>query len=484
LSIESRFRETIARHQMIRPGERVLAAVSGGPDSTALLSLLCGAAIDLKLEIHVAHLDHGWRGRESARDAEFVRRLAMRHGAPVTVGHVDPKVRKRAASGAVGRRQSSLEARARSVRTRFLRETAAAIGASRIALGHTRDDQAESLLLRLLRGSGRLGLAGTYPVVDGLFIRPLIDLRRKDVLAHLKRRHLGYRIDSTNRDPGLTRNRIRRRLIPRLAKEFNPEVVEALARAADTLRDEEAYLAGLAEEAFTRLARPVPSGSGVDFPLPGLEDLPKALLRRVIRLACARTRGRLHGITSAHVRQVVEILERRGGAVHLPDGLRAVARSGVLRFGPVDPASAGPASVGATQGEASGEAPIEALCPVPGEVSLPGFDARLRARVLERRGPTPAPGPSRACLDADLMAGPLLVRPRRPGDRFTPLGGPGSRKVKAFLIDRKVPVDERGRIPLVLSRGKIAWVVGHQIDDRFKVTPRTRRILVLEKEPR
>lgn len=481
--IERRFLDTIARHGMIAPGDQVLVAVSGGPDSTALLALLCDVAADLKIGIHVAHLDHGWRGSESARDAEFVRRLAMRCKVPVTVGHVDPGTWRVAGTDGARRRQSSLEARARSVRRRFLRQTAAAVGATRIALGHTRDDQAESLLLRLLRGSGRLGLAGIYPVVDGCFIRPLLDIRRRDILEYLRRRRQPYRSDSTNRDLGLTRNRIRHRLIPRLARDYNPEVIEALAGAADLLRDEEAYLSDLAEAACARLIRATPQG--VAFGLEELRELPPALLRRVVRMAWARTRGRLHGITSRHVRQVLDVLSRRGGGVvHLPDGVRVAAGSGELRF------------LSGAGGAAPAEPPREALCPVPGEVSLPGFGLRLRARLLERRQPGPAPdlgrapdpgpepGPGRACLDADLLPGPLLIRPRRPGDRFTPLGAPGTRKIKSFLIDRKVPVDERGRIPLVLSGGRIAWVVGHQIDDRFKVTPRTRRILVLEKESR
>jgi tRNA(Ile)-lysidine synthase len=475
VSIERRLRDTIARHRMIEPGDVVLAAVSGGPDSTALLLLLCHAAADLKFAIHVAHLDHGWRGRESERDAEFVRRLALRFRLPVTIGHADPRTWKVAGSDGVRRRQSSLEARGREVRNRFLRETAAAVGASRIALGHTRDDQAESLLLRLLRGSGRLGLAGIYPVVDGLIIRPLLEIRRREILAYLKRRRQPHRVDRTNRDLELTRNRIRHRLIPLLARGYNPEIVEALAGAADLLRDEEAYLNEQADSICARLARV--TSSGVVFGLPELKALPPALLRRVVRTACARARGRLHGLTSRHVRQVIDLLSLPGGGkTHLPDGLRVLARSGELRF----TSEAG--------GEAPGEPPREALCPIPGEVSLPGFGLRLKARLLERREAGPwrglEPGPGRACLDADLLTGPLLIRPRRPGDRFAPLGGPGTRKVKEFLIDRKVPVDERGRIPLVLSAGRIAWVVGHQIDDRFKVTPRTRRILVLEKEPR
>jgi tRNA(Ile)-lysidine synthetase-like protein len=176
---------------MVRRGERVLVAVSGGPDSTALLSLFVRAAPDLGVTLHVAHLDHGWRA-SSARDAEFVRRLALRFRIPVTVGHIDPAAWKAtpARRPAGERRQSSLEARARTLRQRFLRSTAEQVGATRIALGHTLDDQAETLLLRLLRGSGARGLAGIHPVVDGLFIRPLLGAPRIAILSYLKARRL------------------------------------------------------------------------------------------------------------------------------------------------------------------------------------------------------------------------------------------------------------------------------------------------------
>ena len=474
MTIEKRFRDTISRHQMLRPGHLVLVAVSGGPDSTALLTLLGDAAGELGIGLHVAHLNHGWRGRGADRDAAWVRRLAARRKLPVTVGNVEPGAWKRGVGGSF-----SLEARARTLRLRFLRDTARAVGATRIALGHTRDDQAESFLLRLLRGSGRLGLAGTYPIVDGLFVRPLLDLRRRDLLAWLRRHKVRYRLDPTNRDLRLTRNRIRHRLIPRLEKDFNPEVVEALARAADLLRDEETYLGEVSAEAFARLARHGADGSTLA--VDALRGLSVALRRRVVRLAIASVRGHLRGIDRDHVEEILRLLERPGAArTGLPDGLQARVRAGNLHLGMEDSAAppAGPALV--------------ALCPVPGEVPLPGFGMRLRARLLDRAaggpvppdGPGSAPGPGRACLDADRLTGPLLIRARRPGDRFVPLNGPGTRKVKSFLIDRKVPVDERGRIPLVLSGDRIAWVVGHQIDDRFKVTTETRRMLVLEKEPR
>ncbi|PYT13302.1 MAG: tRNA lysidine(34) synthetase TilS [Acidobacteria bacterium] len=475
-ALERQVRRTIARYDMLRPGERVLVAVSGGPDSTTLLSILHRLAPEMNLELHVAHLDHGWRAAASARDAEFVRRLGVRLGLPVTVGHLGARVWQ-----SHPRRQSSREARARELRNTFLIETAREIGAQKVALGHTRDDQAESFLMRLLRGSGPRGLAGTYPVVDGVIIRPLIDVRRRDLLDYLRQRHLSYRIDATNRDLALTRNRIRRSLLPLLERQFNPNVVEALAHAADLLRDEDNYLGELAQEKFRDIA--TRRGESVVLRARAVQELPVPLRRRILRLALAEARGDLRRIALQHVEQSLSLLEerRRRGRVSLPDGTAVDREGDHLRIVRRIPA--------ADQAPGSGEAASlrEALCPVPGEVALPGFGLRLRATVVPRaEAPVDlrSAGKDRAYLDADLLPGPLLIRPRRPGDRFVPLGAPGTRKVKSFLIDRKVPVDERGRIPLVLSGDRIAWVVDHEIDDRFKVTDRTSRILVLEKAPR
>ena len=475
-TVERQVRRTIARYEMLRPQDRVLVAVSGGSDSTALLALLHRLAPEMKLDLHVAHLDHGWRGRASARDAEFVRRTAVRLRLPVTVGHLGPRVWQ-AGEG----RQSSREARARELRHRFLVETAREIGAHKVALGHTRDDQAESFLLRLLRGSGARGLAGTYPVVDGFIIRPLIDTRRGDLLAYLKEKHVSYRVDATNRDLTLTRNRVRRKLLPLLEREFNPNIVEALAHAADLLRDEDNYLGDLAEAKYRQIVSR--RGDSVVLRARELQDLPVPVRRRILRLALAEVRGDLRRIALQHVEQSLSLLDgpRRRGRVSLPDGTAVDVREGQLRIAR-QAGAAGPETDAGTEARS----PREALCPVPGEVALPGFGLRLRATVVPREELSVdlrTGGRERAFLDADLLPGPLLIRPRRPGDRFVPLGAPGTRKVKSFLIDRKVPVDDRGRIPLVLSGDRIAWVVDHEIDDRFKVTDATRRILVLEKAP-
>ena len=457
--IPTAFLEAIQRRRMIRRGDRVLVAVSGGSDSTALLALLAGAAADLGIELHVAHLDHGWRGKTSARDAEFVRRLALSFRLPVTVGHLDP---------AMWRRRSSREARARVLRRRFLEATAAEVGAQRIALGHTLDDQAESLLMRLLRGSGRRGLAGIHPVVDGLYIRPLLGLRRADLRAWLRKRRLRWREDVTNRDLSLTRNRVRRRLLPFLEREFNPKATVVLARTASLLRDEEEWLEGLTDGAYGAAASEQPGRVALDHRR--LADMPRALQRRVARRAVARCLGHLRGIDQRHIDRALDLLDTgRRRRTDLPGGLqvRRDPRHLILEVRNSRNAEA---------------AELTGMCPIPGELRFPLL--RLTARLAAEGVPLPKPGPDRALLDADLVKGPLVVRPRRPGDRFHPQGAPGTRRLKSFLIDRKIPVDERGRIPLVLSGERIAWVVGHRIDDRFKITPATRRVLVLTKETR
>ncbi|HET8947142.1 MAG TPA: tRNA lysidine(34) synthetase TilS, partial [Candidatus Polarisedimenticolia bacterium] len=260
--IEKKFLEALRRETRVRPGERILVAVSGGSDSTALLALFAGAARELGVDLHVAHLDHGWRGAASARDAEFVRRLALSFRIPVTVGHLQEPPRSVPAAPAHGpgprqRRQSSREARARILRRRFLEATAAEVGARHIALGHTLDDQAESLLLRLLRGSGRRGLSGIHPVVDGLYIRPLLELRRDALRAWLRAHRLRWREDRTNRDLSFARNRVRLRLLPRLEREFNARATVVLARTAHLLRDEEDWLESLTDAAYRSAATDV-----------------------------------------------------------------------------------------------------------------------------------------------------------------------------------------------------------------------------------
>jgi len=458
------FKAVLARDGMWTPGTGVLAAVSGGADSTCLLDLFRRLREESPFDLTVAHLNHSLRGAESDRDEEFVRSLAGRLGLPFHVRRLSP--------GSLEGSKDGLEAAARRARYAFLEETARETGAKRVALGHTRDDQAETFLLRLVRGSGTRGLAGIYPVVEGLFIRPLLGVGRSDVEAYLKERSLPWRLDSSNADPGRTRNRIRSLLLPLLREEFNPEIVPALSRATEILREEEAYLDEVTRHLARRLLRR--EASGVALSIPAVRVLHPALRRRLLRRALEEAGGR--GPAAPAGFEAVEALEelaregRHGAAVSLGGGLEARVLYSDLSL--LDTLSDPPLQ---------GDVPL----PVPGEAALPGLGLLLKAREVEASSigdPRTGSASDRALLDADALPGPLLVRSRRSGDTFRPLGCAGEAKLKSYLIDRKVPRPARERVPLVVSGSRIAWVVGFQIDDRYKVTPGTRRILVLSKE--
>ena len=459
------FKNTLSRRWMWRPGESVLAAVSGGPDSTCLLSLFVELREESPFPLAVAHLNHGLRNRESDADEAFAAELARRSGLPFHS--------RRLPKGHLSGTGVGLEAAARRVRYGFLEETARGIGAVRVAVGHTRDDQAETLLLRLLRGSGPRGLAGIYPIVEGLFIRPLLDITRQEVAAYLEDRGLPCRTDTTNRDPARTRNRIRHRLLPLIREEFNPEIDRTLARTAGILREEEAYLDGVTRDLAGRLLRR--DEAGLYLSIPALRVLPAALRRRLLRKALEEATPSTPGVAPDYglLEMIQELIEdgRHGAAVTLEPRLEARVIYADLALLP-----------GARE-EAQRDA--EVPLPVPGEATLPYLGVRLKAeQVAAARIGDPKSGaaPDRALLDADALPGPLVVRARRPGDAFRPLGSPGEAKLKFYLIDHKVPRPIRDRIPLVVSGSRIAWVVGYQIDDRFKVTPETRRVLVLSKE--
>lgn len=390
---------TIREQALLAGGERVLVAVSGGPDSTALLQALMHLASRLHIELVAATVDHGLRP-ESAAEAALVAERCNRLGVRCEILAVDVKAARHA--------HVSWQEAARNVRLSVLQAAALRLGCACVALGHTADDQAETVLFRIVRGTGISGLGGIH-YQRGVFIRPLLDVRRKSIVAFLAKRHIPFIEDPSNGNRHYARVRIRLDLLPLLARE-NPRVVEALLALA---QDARAIVAG------------APAQGGFD--LGAVPRRAAALIRRMARQGQGTRR------------------------VSVRDG-EVVVSYGNVRFRP---------RAGSRQDSSLGPDSLDSvLVAGPGIYRLPG---RIQGRALKlEEGKHPAPPPSGAAIfDADRIAQPLQVRARCPGDRLRPRGGRGSRKLSDLLVDAKIPRDQRSELPvLVAADGTILFVAG------------------------
>jgi len=413
-------------------GERVVVALSGGADSVALLDAMASRGRGEGFEVVAAHLDHGLRAA-SSEDAAFCAELCERLGIRLRTARAD--VERTRQTARVG-----LEEAARIERHGFLRRAAAEEGARWIALAHTRDDQAETVLLRLLRGAGGLGLSAMR-VRAGDLLRPMLGVSRRDVLDYLSARGLSWREDPTNSDLTIPRNRVRHELIPYLERHFNPAVREALARSAAVLAEEADVLAAVAGDA--RRAQGHPDGADYVVPLEGLRSAPRAVARLTVRRA-VEAAGGLRGVGLRHVDAIVDLAASEapsGRRVALPGGREAVFHFDEVRVGPGRATAAGGFTMPLT---------------VPGAVALP--DGRsLVARSA--RGPAAFHATTAVVAVPDA---PLVVRTRRPGDRVRASGRDMS--LKRFLMDARVPARDRGSLPLLAAGDRVLWVPGQQVE--------------------
>ncbi|MGO0121685.1 tRNA lysidine(34) synthetase TilS [Desulfothermobacter acidiphilus] len=452
---------TVGEENMLSVGDRVVVGVSGGPDSLALLDLLHRLSDGFKLELVVAHLHHGLRP-EAEAEAEMVREQALRYGCPFHMGRTDVQAHAQ-------QHRLSVESAARDLRRRFLLEIASQTGATKIALGHQADDQAETVLLRLLRGTGPAGLKGILPV-RGPFIRPLLRIRRWQIEAYCRWRGLHPCQDLSNWSPEFTRNRVRHQLLPWLAREFNPAVVELLVRLAELARAEDAFLETQALAAYRQLARP--DREGVLLELSSLQELPLALLRRVLRLAYREVLGREDKeLPFEHVEALRRRLPCPRGELSLPGGVRGIWERGQLVL---LPATAAP------------PVPFYAYpVSVPGVTYLPEAGWVLQARLLSvaEVGDPRRLAPIEALLDWAHLHPPLVARRRLPGDRFHPFGYPAPVKLKDFFINQKVPRRLRDRLPLVEDKQGIVWVGGVRVGARAALGEGTTDVLHLRLTP-
>lgn len=465
-------KQTIAAHRMLAAGDSVLVAVSGGADSVTLAYVLHTLASDYRLQMAIAHLNHCLRGNDSDRDAEFAADIARRLELPFYV-------EKMAVRQFQQRTHLSLEEAARKMRYRFLDEISARYGYNKIAVGHHSNDNAELVLMNLLRGSGPLGLSGIAPVRDGKIVRPLIQLKRSEIDDYIVERRLAFVTDTSNADLSFRRNRIRHHLIPELEKAYNPAIIEALNRLASIMRAEDLWLENILSKDFNNcVAVKAPATASID--LDRFEGLPAAVRRRILRRAILAVKKNLRRITLAHIDAVLNLVDKRPGlgCLSLPDGIRVVLQAAELTID--NRQSAGAPSTDGSDGSAVID--YRYTITPPGALFIQEAGATIK---LAEIGADDLPdfntaGKNLAFFDMDRLQFPLVVRNLRPDDRFSPLGLKGTQKVKKYFSDNKIPRPRRRLCPLLLSAGKIIWVAGQRIDNGVKVVSATRRILKAE----
>lgn len=448
--------KTIRSHQMIAHGDVVLVALSGGPDSVCLLSALHALSDKLGIRLHAAHIDHMFRGRESAEEARFAAETAGRLGVPITVETIDVPTFCR-------ERGISAQAGAREIRYAFLSRTAERVGATRIALGHTASDQAETLLMRLVRGAGTSGLSG-IPPVRGVIIRPLIDVTRDEVLAYLAQNGLKYAIDSSNAKPIYTRNRIRLELIPALSR-FNPSIVQTLAEEAAILRDDDEALEAC-------ISAHIPSvmekhAESIRIRRDAFNSLLPALRRRILRKAIESAAGN-RAVSFDKIEEALGFISsaQTGRVMSLAAGLAMEREYENILIRPAP--------------EPQG---FCIMLHVPGVTEAAEINVKVETRIItpgQAIAETDEKSVWQAVFDYDKIVLPLYIRSRRPGDRFCPAGmGGKGKKLQDFLTDEKVPRRLRSLLPILATEKDIVWVVGMRTDMRFLPDDKSGRLLVI-----
>jgi tRNA(Ile)-lysidine synthase len=463
---------------MIVPGDRVAVAVSGGGDSVALLLLLMELRETLGATLRVAHFNHRLRPVEADEDEQFVRKLAADLGLPCIVRSEDLAARVRDTG-------ANLEAEARARRYAFLRGLVSRGWATRIATGHTADDQAETVLARMGRGSGLKGLRAIHPVL-GPVVRPSIETRRADLRNYLASRNQIWREDSTNRDTSRLRARIRHGLLPAWEAEFGESGVRSLGRLADLARNDDSLIDELVEAVFLRLALREASkftfnASEILNPFPELKSplARQSLASRLVRRVAVELNHNLQGLTAAHVTRVLRLAHNgtSGSRVVLPGGLVVERALDRLIFSS--------SRVGASFSRQRDSYSYFADPWPSGEaiVQIAETGKRLRLKLID----WPTTGretylEGSGVLDADRLEPPLLVRSGLPGDSYRPRGRMHAAKLKRLLLERRIAGRDRALWPVLTSAGRLVWTKGLPVAADFAANAATRRVLIVREE--
>jgi len=456
--------QTIRKYFMLAEGDHVLAALSGGPDSVCLLTILNKLKAEYSVVLSAAYINHGLRPDEAPLEIDFCKKLCSSLNIPISIKAVDVKL------CAKNLKLSKQEA-ARQLRYEALEGIALDISANKLAFGHNADDQAETILMRLIRGSGPTGLSGIPPVrktnIRNLqIIRPLIEIEKAAIEKFLSTEKITFVVDSSNLKDDNIRNRIRHFIVPEI-KKINNGFIETISKISDIFRDEERYFEMLVTKTLMKLITRKTEDAIELFSAP-MEGMDTAILRKVIRRSIDETKG-LCGIGFAHIEDIINLIKsgKSGDRIFLPQNIRAVKGYSTLTI-------------------TSKKPPVLALYTIdsPGEIALKESSVVLKISAKEiDEIKDYGNGKNSAVIDFGKINFPLLIRPRMPGDYFYPIGFGKKKKLQDFFVNEKIPRDERDAIPLIISNGNIVWIAGLRLDDRYKVEKDTKRILQLEIKP-
>ncbi len=453
--------KTITDYELLQKGDRVVVGVSGGPDSMALLAVLRSLKEKYDLTLHVVHVNHMFRGQQAREEAEFVAKMAEKWGLTWSIFERDVP--------ALSKKQGlSPEEAGHKVRHEIYRQVGEKIGATKLALGHHADDRAETILLHLIQGTGLDGLAA-MPPRHGWLIRPLARVNKEQILDFCKRESLPYRLDPTNTEDIYLRNKIRLSLLPCLQKEFNPQIVKNLLKLEDIIWAENSFWENLLEKTLPEIMlEQTKDKIKIDLEKFNLLDL--ALKRRTVRKLYKMLKPEFQNLGYTHVEKVIEICKKKKGLQKFLLPEQVLLKKSYTYFELIQTDK---------KEKRKPEEGLYLIWEIPGELLLPKQQKLLKA-YYSAKPPRLKGDFFKVVLDGDKIKSPLIVRTRQPGDRIRPLGLGGTQKLKDYFINRKIERDVRDLLPLVCQENEIVWLPGLTINDDYKVSPGTKKFIVLE----
>ncbi|WP_181951621.1 tRNA lysidine(34) synthetase TilS [Clostridium massiliodielmoense] len=453
---------TIKCNNMFEVNDKVVVALSGGPDSICLLHILYTLKDKLGITLVAAHINHCLRGEAADDDELYVRKICHGLQIPCFVKREDVhKISKE--------RGISCEMAGREVRYQFFQEVLRKINGNKVAIAHNANDQAETVLMRILRGTGLEGLVGIRPVRDNIFVRPIINLTRDQIENYCEINKLNPRIDKTNFENIYTRNKIRLELIPYIQKNFNPDVIEVLNRFSDTVKIDNEYINNVAKEKYNEYGE----ASEDKIILKGeIFKEHEAVLTRVIRIALKKIKGNLNNLEKNHIYDIIHIQKKSTGKyIMLPNGIRVINNYGDIYI---------------YKEESKQKVQIsnkETELNLFEENILTNYKLKITLNIIKSKDDIKFDkNPLIKYFDYDKIKGVIKLRYRKNGDKFIPFGMNGSKKLKDLFIDLKIPKGKRDSIPLIIFGEDIAWIVGYRISDKFKINKDTNNVLKIKIE--